>query len=77
MIIFRKEQEEGNKYDHDSIIMEIPDSDISLFDLIGCFERFLRACGYNFNGELIIDYNNETLNMGEFIKEPDYECKEA
>ena len=41
------------RYNHDGIdvVMRL-DKDVSLWDCIGHFENFLRACSFNFQGNL-------------------------
>jgi hypothetical protein len=61
MITFKKIKDPDNKFDICNITFEIQDNS-SLDDLISEFECFLKACGYDFAGKIIIDdeeYTNE------------------
>lgn len=51
--------------DNEDIIMRI-DPQSNLSDVIDSFERFLKACGYYFDGhlEIVPEFSNEENNNG-------------
>ena len=46
MYKFIKEIDSENKYDKSKVTFEIPETDLTLDELLEVFEDFCRACGY-------------------------------
>jgi hypothetical protein len=57
MIKFTKLKDESNDFDESNVTFEIPNNDLSIPDILEEFEKFLKACGYVFEGYLdLVDY---------------------
>lgn len=62
--VFKKIKDEQNPYDTTTVIVKI--DTVTLGDLLEGFEDFLRACGYQFKGNLnIVDEYDATLKEEE------------
>jgi hypothetical protein len=60
MIKLIKIQDKDNHFDQCNVMIDIPNSHVTLTDLLPIFAGFLRACGYVFQGELeIVDVDQE------------------
>lgn len=47
MIKFIKIKDPNNKFDTINVIVELPDEDITMPELLEAMETFIVACGYN------------------------------
>jgi hypothetical protein len=49
-----------NQFDRTNVTIEIPHSDAGLVELLEAFQEFLRACGFQFSGEIdLVDKEGE------------------
>lgn len=58
---FVKTIDTANQFDNVTVTFEMPESAVSLTDLIQNFELFLRACGYGFEGHLDVVDEGESV----------------
>jgi hypothetical protein len=59
MFIFKKTRDTENQYDISDIEFAVADGDIEIDYLLTEFEHFLKACGYNFKGNVDIVESEE------------------
>jgi len=54
MMIFKKTRDPQNEFDRTEVEFIVQDNDAEIGDLTIEFERFLKACGFVFQGEVDI-----------------------
>ncbi len=67
MIQFIKTKNVANAFDISDIVFSIKDNDTALEDILKEFDCFLKACGFNYNGEVTIFDEKEFFKDTETI----------